>query len=191
MVTFWHRTVLIAVCLLPPTTCDVLAQQLRDRFDLNSTASTYPFVTRLQGTVAQIGDSLVVLVEGGVVRSQIPTDLQDEGLGRDVSIALGLGYPDSGSWSSELDTKPQLIAPVLAPGASSAIGPLRVVIAGVDTILLADRWLVAQVRVQQRLPGLPPGLIASYACAEENLRGPTTASRARAEAMKKDYSHIC
>ncbi|HMJ59216.1 MAG TPA: hypothetical protein VK467_08770, partial [Gemmatimonadales bacterium] len=160
-------------------------------FDLNSTGSMYPFVARLQGAISERHDSLIIEVRGGVVGSQIPSELGDEGAGTNVSIAFGLGRQDPDGWNFEHETEAQQVAEVLRTGQTAKVGTLRFVIPGVDTVPLAERWLVAQVGVQQHLPGIQAGLLTSYACVEENLRGPTPTSRVRATGMKKQYSTIC
>jgi hypothetical protein len=160
-------------------------------FDLNSTGSTYPFVTRVRGTVSESHDSLLIEVEGGLVRSQIPGEHGEEGVARSVSIAFGLGRQDPDGWNFEHETEAQQVTLVLEPGRTAQVGKRRFAIPGVDTIPLADRWLVAEVGVQQRLPGIQAGLLTSYACAEDNLKGPTPASRVRAKGMRKEYSQIC
>src|SRR6266498_1063356 len=67
------------------------AGSLPATFDLDSTKSTYPFVMRLQGTMELQGDSLVIEVRSGVIRSAIPAYLGEQGIARDVQIAFGLG----------------------------------------------------------------------------------------------------
>ncbi len=101
------------------------------------------------------------------------------------------GRPDSGSWSFDHETAPQIVAPSLRPGERKRVGALHFVISGTDTVPLADRWLVAELRVRQHLPGVQAGFLNSYACAEDNLRGPTDSSRHRASQMRENYSHIC
>ena len=44
-------------------------------FVLDSTGSTYPFVTRLQGTLERRGDSLHISITEGLVASQIPAEI--------------------------------------------------------------------------------------------------------------------
>ena len=85
------RSVTLAVAWFPPLLAGIACEVTRqsgDRFDLDSTASTYPFVTRLQGTMTTMGDSLVVLVDSGMITSRIAPQLEDEGTARDVHIAL-------------------------------------------------------------------------------------------------------
>ena len=178
----------VALVLLPVA---AFAVDTETPFDLNSTGSTYPFVTRLQGTISERHDSLIIEVRGGVVGSQIPSELGDEGAGTNVSIAFGLGRQDPDGWNYEHETEAQQVAEVLRPGQTATVGMLRFVITGLDTVPLVERWLVAEVGVQQQLPGIRAGLLTSYACAEENLRGPTPTSRLRAKGMKKQYSTIC
>lgn len=160
-------------------------------FDLDSTASTYPFVVRVVGASHEQGGSVIVDVSGGVVGSQIPSDLGDDGIAREISVAFGLGSRDSDSWSFDHETPAQPVAPSLRPGETQKIDVLHFAITGLDTVPLADRWLVVQLRVQQHLPGIQAGLLTSYACAEDNLRGATPESRARARRMRSNYSNIC
>jgi len=160
-------------------------------FELDSTHSTYPFVTRLTGVFSERGNSLVIDVATGSVGSQIPANLGKDGVAEEISIGFGLGRPDSGSWSFDHETAPQIVAPSLRPGERKRVGALHFVISGTDTVPLADRWLVAELRVRQHLPGVQAGFLNSYACAEDNLRGPTDSSRHRASQMRENYSHIC
>lgn len=160
-------------------------------FELDSTDSTYPFVGRITGRFSVQGDSLVIEVSGGRVTSHIPTDLGEQGVAEDVSVAFGLGRADSDSWAFEHDTDPQVVGSSLKPGASATLGVMRFAIRRVDTLPLQDRWLVAQILVHQHLPGIKAGLLASYVCAEDNLKGPTSASRERAAKMHDRYSETC
>ena len=164
---------------------------LPEPFELNSTASTYPFVMRLNGTVQQHGDSLIIQVDSGLVRSQIPLDLGADGLATNVAVAFALGYQDGDGWNSSRDTPTQFVADSLGVGQTRPVQSMQFVITGLDTVLVADRWLVAELSVDQHLPGVQAGRMASYACATENLAGATPASRSRAERMAAAYSHTC
>jgi hypothetical protein len=177
---------LLAVLLAVGSTADKPT-----RFDLDSTHSTYPFVTRLKGEFSVQRDSLVIDVAAGSVGSQIPPDVGDDGIAEEISISFGLGSPDSGSWSFDHQTAEQLVAPSLHPGERKEVPALHFVIPGMDTVPLADRWLAAEVRVRQHLPGVEAGFLNSYACAEDNLLGPTVSSRDRSKRMRSNYSHIC
>src|SRR5437762_6984731 len=88
-------------------------------FELDSTHSTYPFVTRLTGVFSERGNSLVIDVATGSVGSQIPANLGKDGVAEEISIGFGLGRPDSGSWSFDHETAPQIVAPSLRPGERS------------------------------------------------------------------------
>jgi hypothetical protein len=158
---------------------------------LDSTSSTYPFVARLQGSWEERGDSLIIHVQRGEVRSAIPSGLGHDGQATDVTLAFGLGSQDPDGWHFPYETLPQPVTATLEAGGHANIGPATFIITGFDTIPIADRWIVAQVGVQQHLPGLHAGLLVSFACAEENLRGPTPSSRVRKAGMLKQYSTIC
>jgi hypothetical protein len=160
-------------------------------FDLDSTKSTYPFVMRLQGTMELQGDSLVIEVRSGLIRSAIPAHLDEQGVARDVQIAFGLGEKTTKGWTTTRDTPAQIVAPSLAPGETRSLGPLHFVIGGIKGIPIRDRWLAASLGVTQRLPGIPAGPLWSYACAEDNLLGATAASRERAKLMRAAYSRTC
>ena len=160
-------------------------------FVLDSTGSTYPFVTRLQGTLERRGDSLHISITEGLVASQIPAEIGADGIVSNVAIAFGLGRQDGDGWVMEHDTEPQRVAVRLEPEHSTSVGPLHFLVTGLDTIPAGERWLVAQVQVDQHLPRVQAGILTSYACAERNLLGATEASRKRAEAMKAAYSTIC
>lgn len=160
-------------------------------FDLDSTKSTYPFVMRLQGTMELQGDSLVIEVRSGLIRSAIPARVGVQGIGRVVQIAFGLGEETKEGWTTSHDTPAQIVAPSLSPGETRSLGPLRFVIAGIKGIPIRDRWLAASLGVTQSLPGLRACPLWSYACAEGNLLGATAASRERAKRMQAAYSSTC
>lgn len=190
------RLVLQLASVIVPPVAAVLRERrpLTDRFDLNSTGSTYPFVTRLQGSLTERGDSLLIEVDTGFVGSRLPVAHGAAGNGLEVSIAFGLGLQHGTyGWDFGLDslTSPQVVARVLRPGETARVGRLRIWIRGIENIPLADRWLAAEVRVRSRLPAVRLDSLISYACAEENLRGPTPASRLRAKGMKTQYSRAC
>ena len=169
----------------------ISATSLPTTFDLDSTKSTYPFVMRLQGTMQLQGDSLVIEVRSGVIRSAIPAHLGEQGVAWDVQIAFGLGEKTTKGWTTTHDTPAQIVAPSLSPGETRSLRPLHFVIRGIKGIPVRDRWLAASLGVTQRLPGLPAGLLWSYACAEDNLLGATDASRERAKLMRAAYSRTC
>jgi hypothetical protein len=136
-------------------------------------------------------DSLVIEVRSGVIRSAIPIRLGEQGVARDVRIVFGLGEKTAQGWTTSRDTPAQVVAAILAPGETRTLGPLRFIIGGIKGIPLGDRWLAAILGVTQRLPGIQPGPLWSYACAEDNLLGATDASRKRANLMHDAYSHTC
>jgi len=160
-------------------------------FDLDSTKSTYPFVMRLQGTTAVQGDSIVVELRSGVIRSAIPANLGEAGVARDIRIVFGLGEKTAQGWTTSHDTPAQIVAPSLSPGETRPLAPLRFIISGISSMPLRDRWLAASIGVTQRLPGIQAGLLWSYACADDNLLGATDASRERAKLMRIAYSRTC
>lgn len=162
-----------------------------ESFVLDSTVSTYPFTIRVEGTYELSGDTLLVKVRGGEIRSAIPLDLGDEGLASDIRIAFGLGGSIETGWRMAFATPHQVLAPKLAPGKSIAFHQMTFVVTGVEHAPLADQWLSVRVGVMQHLPGVPAGILSSYACSEQNILGPTDASRARAKQMKTAYSHTC
>ena len=92
------------------------ATSLPTSFDLDSTKSTYPFVMRLQGTMELRGESLVIEVRSGVIRSAIPAHVGEQGIARDVQIAFGLGEKTTKGWTTSHDTPAQIVAPSLLPG---------------------------------------------------------------------------
>ena len=134
---------------------------------------------------------MVVQVNGGIVRSQIPSDLGSEGLTTNVAVGFGLGYRDGDGWNSSRDTPTQPVADSLGVGQTRPVPPMRFVITGLDTIPGSERWLVAELTVDQHLPGVQAGRMASYACATKNLTGVTAESRSRAERMASAYAHAC
>jgi hypothetical protein len=181
----------VAIWLIVAGTDVVSAGSLPASFDLDSTQSTYPFVMRLQGTLELQGDSLVIDVRSGVIRSAIPVHLGERGVAQDVQIVFGLGGKTAKGWTTTHDTPAQIVAPSLSPGEARSVGPIRFVVSGIQGLSIRDRWLAASLGVMQRLPGIPAGLLWSYACAEENLLGVTDASRERANRMRAAYSRTC
>jgi hypothetical protein len=162
-----------------------------ESFVLDSTPSTYPFSLRIEGTLERTADKLLVTVRGGEIRSAIPLDLKEEGEATEVRIALGLGGTVEGGWRMGYETPDQVVAPKLSPGETIPIPQLTFVVSGIDRAPLADQWLTARLGVMQHLPGVQKGLLWSYACSEQNILGPTAASRERAKLMKTSYSHTC
>jgi len=165
--------------------------QISQPFELNSFGSDYPFVARLTGTTMERGDTLFIDVSDGTVASQIPSNLGDQGKATEIGIAFGLGSQNGDGWKFKHDTPPQPVAASLNPQEQHKISSLHFFIVGLDTIPAADRWLVAQILVRQHLPSIQPGFLASYACAETNLRGSTRQSDARAARMKAQYAQTC
>lgn len=182
---------LLGVFVLGPAAAGAETQSKAEPFVLDSTESTYPFTIRVEGTYELSGDTILVTVRGGEIRSAIPADLGDAGLAGDIRIAFGLGGVVKEGWRMAFDTPDQVLAPRLAPGKSVALHEMKFVVSGVAHAPLADQWLSVRVGVMQRLPGVPEGLLSSYACSEQNILGPNDASRERAKRMKTAYSHTC
>lgn len=160
-------------------------------FVLDSTMSTYPFTIRVEGTYQLKGDALLVSVRGGEIRSAIPADLGEDGVATEVRIAFGLGGSVENGWRMQSDTADQVLAARLVPGESVSFQQLAFVVSGVGESRLNDQWLAVRLGVVQHHPGVPAGLLWSYACSEDNVLGPTAASRERAKLMKSAYSHTC
>ncbi len=183
---------LVSIVLVIAGANGVSAGSLPATFDLDSTKSTYPFVMRLQGTMELWGgNSLVIDVRSGVVRSAIPAHLGEQGVARNVQITFGLGEKTAKGWTTTHDTPARIVVPSLSPGEGRSLGPMRFVVSGINGISFRDRWLAASLGVMQRLPGIPAGLLWSYACAEDNLLGVTDASRERGNLMRAAYSRSC
>jgi hypothetical protein len=184
-------SLLLSVLVLGPAAAAPATHSKVVPFVLDSTESTYPFTIRVEGTYELNGDTLMVSVRAGEIRSAIPIDLGEEGVATDIRIAFGLGGVVKEGWRMEFDTPDQVLAPKLAPGKSVAFHELKFVVSGVAHAPLADQWLSVRLGVMQRLPGVPEGLLSSYACSEQNILGPNDASRERAKRMKTAYSHTC
>jgi len=167
------------------------AEPRPEPFVLDSTPSTYPFSMRVEGTLERDGDTMVVTVKSGEVRSAIPADLGSEGVATSVVISMGVGRVIPGGWQMTNDTEPQTISEELRPGESLPVTPHRFLVKGLTGLAAADVWLAARLTVKQKLPGLPAGPLSSYACAEPNLAGATPASRERAHRMAENYAHVC
>jgi hypothetical protein len=165
------------------------AEPPSEPFVLDSTPSTYPFSMRLEGTLQRDGETMVVNVKGGEVRSTIPAELGADGLATEVVISFGLGKVVPDGWQMTNDTEPYGVSAELRPGESLPVTPHRFVVKGLTGLPVADVWLAARLTVKQKLPGLPAGPLSSYACAEPNLAGMTPASRERARAMAQNYAH--
>ncbi len=182
---------LVLVVLLSLTTTGASAPHVQKTFVLDSTASTYPFVLRLEGRIAQRHNILEITVEKGLVHSAIPEDTGSEGLATNIQVTVGLGRNTENGWTLDIEAPEQFIAMKLTPGETQTISRRIFVIKNVRNIDLASRWLAARLTVKQALPGVQPGLLSSYACSEENLLGATPASRERSEKMRSAYSHTC
>lgn len=160
-------------------------------FVLDSTPSTYPFSMRIEGTLQRDGDTMVVSVKSGEVRSNIPPDLAAQGVATAVVISMGVGKVVPAGWQMTNDTEPQAVSDELRPGEALPVTPHRFVVKGLSGLPVAEIWLAARLTVIQKLPGVPAGPLSSYACAEPNLAGTTAASRERARAMAANYAHVC
>jgi len=195
-----HALILLArIASTGALTCSLLLAQSPNAppqsvprpFVLDSTASRYPFALRLLGTFDVRGDEILVRVTEGYVVSAIPADLGAEGVASEVQIAVGIGRAIDSGWRIEVVSPPQEVASVLKPREKRSIPPLQFTITGVAGRPLEEQWLSAQLRVRQTLPGIPAGFLASYACAEENILGPTAGSLRRVGELRKNYSHVC
>jgi hypothetical protein len=185
------RVLLLSVLILANIPAASPSGTRVESFVLDSTGSTYPFTLRLEGTLERRVDTLLISVRSGEIRSAIPLHLGENGVATEVRIALGLGTSIETGWRMGYYTEDQVVAPRLAPGQSVTLDQLTFTVAGIEDAPLADLWLAARLGVMQHLPGVPEGLLWSYACSEQNILGVTEASRERAKQMKAAYSHTC
>jgi hypothetical protein len=177
--------------LLQPAKVEKKAAVDSQAFVLDATGSTYPFSLRIEGVAERHGKTIDVTVSKGLIRSTIPTDLDQAGIARDVRVAFGLGETTAQGWKMVMETPDQPVAPRLSPGESQELGPMHFVVTGVNASQLRERWIAARLTVEQKLPGLPAGPLFSYACSETNFFGATSESKERASGMKLNYSHTC
>src|SRR4029077_7477773 len=112
---------LLIVAFALPIATGSSASATRERFVLDSTGSTYPFVMRLEGTISRTSNSLRITVERGLVRSAIPEDVGTEGLASDIQIAMGLGRSIENGWTMDIEAPQQFIAMRLAPGGTQLV----------------------------------------------------------------------
>ncbi len=162
-------------------------------FVVSSYASTYPLQGRFEGTYTIEPDSVVVLVRRGGLRSSIPARLNEMAVLRDLWVAAGFGIPYKDGWTIDTLAPEIVVAPTLAGEAGTAVGALRFAIPRRPGESLEDRWLIFQVGGKHAgLFDRPAGSrMANYVCADDNLLGPTEASRERSRRMKREYSKIC
>ena len=186
---------LIAVLFLasaPAIDAQTRSRDVTERtFEVNSAGSDYPFVMSLRGVYRVFRDSVVVEIARGVIASQVPAQFGAKGRATDVTLAVGLGSGTPDSWRFLHDTKEAKIGPMLAPEQQLPVPMIRLVITGVDTIPLGDRWLAFQVGVQQEIPGMRAGRMVNFACSEDYLLGATLSSRARAMRQRAAYAQVC
>ena len=170
-----------------------LAASGGNAFIVSSYASTYPLQGRFEGTYTIEPESVVVLVRGGALRSSIPARFQEMAVLRDVWVAAGFGIPYKDGWTIDTLAPEVFVAPTLAGEAEATVGTLRFTIPRRAGESLEDRWLIFQVGGKHAgLFDRPAGSrMANYVCADENLLGPTEASRERSRRMRREYSKIC
>jgi|JI6StandDraft_1071083.scaffolds.fasta_scaffold32499_5 hypothetical protein len=189
------RVALIAVLfLLPAPTIPAQARSanVTERtFEVNSAGSDYPFVVSLRGVYRIFRDSVVVEIARGVIASQVPAQLGAKGRATDVTLAVGLGSGTPDSWRFLHETKEVKIGSSLAPEQQLPVPLIRLVVTGVDSIPLGDRWLAFQVGVQQEIPGMRAGRMVNFACSEDYLLGATLSSQARAIRQRAAYAQVC
>lgn len=163
------------------------------RFAVSSYASTYPLQGRFEGSYAIEPESVVVIVRRGGVRSRIPARLGDMAVLRDVWVAAGFGIPSGDGWTIDTLAPETVVVPILAADAEASVGMLRFAIPRRAGESLEGRWLIFQVGgAHAGLFDRPAGSrMANYACAEDDLRGPTEASRERARRMRREYAKTC
>jgi len=176
-----------------PSTQDELVPRTGGTFVVSSYASTYPLQGQFEGSYVIAPASVVVIVRRGTIKNRIPVRFGDLAAVSDVQIAAGFGIPQDDGWRIDTLAAAITVVPVLAGEAEAPVGALRFTIPRRAGESLADRWLVFQVSAKQAgIANLPAGdRIANYVCAEENLLGPTPASRERAYNMKQHYSKTC
>jgi hypothetical protein len=146
---------------------------------------------RLKGTMEIHEDDILVRVERGLVRSSLPSTCGSRCDAREVQILFGLGKATVTGWVTDAKTHPQPVRSLLVAGEEATVPPMSFVVSGIKGRPLADQWLIAGLLVTQQIPNVKPGILASYACATENLLGPTPASEVRAKGMKRDYARTC
>jgi hypothetical protein len=162
-----------------------------EAFVLDSTGSTYPFAMRLEGSMKRVGDTVEIRVRTGSIRSSIPPDLGEEGRATNVLVAFGVGQKSGDGWRMVNFSEPVVVSAEIGPGEFLPMTPHQFVVKGLAGMPLAEMWLTASLTVTQKLPGVPPGPLSSYACSTANLLGETPESRDRAKRMAENYAHAC
>ena len=170
-----------------------LPQESARPFTMSSLRSTYPLAGALRGSYSIARDTLVVTVTKGELRSHIPRDYQNRGSLDNLSVRVALGSPTATGWTLEDSLGTEIrVADTLGPEAYATFANLRFTLPIKPGTNLGERWLVFQFSADHRgLFNRPAGRFANYACSEENLLGPTEASKARAIRMIGEYSRVC
>jgi hypothetical protein len=146
-------------------------------FELNSTSSTYPFVMRLVGTMER--HTTHYSCRSVMARSPAkPPDLANQGLATH-NVAVRAWRGGGWGWGCRIRQASRGCDSLPAGGTRNVVA-MRFVVTGVDTVPMKERWLVAELSVVQSRQVWKPALV-SYACAPDNLAGPTPASRERAQ----------
>lgn len=164
-------------------------------FHINSLGSTYPLKGEFRGTYEVFGDSVVVMVQGGRLRSGIPVRVGERGTLRDLFVAAGLGRPldeKEDAWTADTMSERTVVLRELRTEQDGAVPTLRFVVPVARGTDLSRQWIFLQVGARHdRLFDTPRDEFVNYACQETNLLGATTESRARARRMSKNYSTHC
>ena len=179
-----------AVYLAVPTS--VTGQANDVPFEMNSLRATYPLVAALTGSYRIDGDSMVVVIESGVVGSNIPKSLGASGVLRALSLRVGIGELTETGWTVDTTGTEHVVADSLLTESAVELGDLRFVVPLEPTEDLGERWLFFGLRgTHQGLFDSPPGPFSSYICDELNLLGANAASEDRAARMRARYAEAC
>jgi len=162
------------------------------RFALSSFPSTYPFAGEVVGEVSVGRDSIWVRIDSGVVQNRMPPVTNGATRLDSLEIRAGLAAADSGGWRVDVIGPPAFVTAALGPGERVFIRPTRIAVARPTSVALESRWLVFELRANHHgINGRPPGPVTTYICSDQNLAGPPSASRQRAELLKVAYNQAC
>ena len=171
---------------------DRTSGSLPQAFALSSFPSTYPFAGEVAGEVSVGHDSIRVRIDSGVVQNRMPPVANGATRLDMLEIRAGLAAADSGSWRVDVIGPPAFVTAALAPGDKVFIRPTRIAVARPTSVALESRWLVFELRANHHgINGRPPGPVTTYICSDQNLAGPPSASKQRAELLKLAYNRAC
>ena len=151
-------------------------------FGISSTESNYALVGTFSGTVDLVGDSAIVHLAEGVVRSAVSREAF-----HDVRVAAAIGTATGRSWTTRATSEAQLVRAEMTAGEAAQLGGTTYIIRDLGRLDPSHDWLVFIIAARDDVVGA----FTTYACAATASLPTPDSSDDRPALLRASYERKC